>query len=185
MVRQKQVNVRTHPALGVRTRLRSTDPHPARLSAQSLLRNRLAHTLALLFISLYPSIQMPPLPSTSQSLLQTLLPLLKPSVNPHTTLLVLHTLVEINEEVHDTLLKSARPFTQDRMARDGKLRDAVRENEAGLMHDVVTSVWEEALGRIEGGEGQGWAEVVEWAVRAYSGYVREYPLHPPLFPGIS
>ena len=103
----------------------------------------------------------------------SLLPMLKPSVNPHTTLLILHTLVEINEEVHDTLLKSARPYTAERNERDGKLRDEVREKEAPAMHEAILSVWEEALGRMEGGEGQGWAEVVEWAVRAYGGYVRE------------
>ena len=142
------------------------------------MRNKVAHTLALLFISLYPTLQSPPLPSSSPSLLQNLLPMLKPSVNPHTTLLILHTLVEINEEVHDTLLKSARPYTAERGERDGKLRDEVREKEATAMHEAVLSVWEEALGRMEGGEGQGWAEVVEWAVRAYGGYVRESETKP-------
>lgn len=33
---------------------------------------------------------------------------------------------------------------------------------------------------MEGGEGQGWAEVVEWAVRAYGGYVREFESCSPL-----
>ncbi|CDZ96539.1 Nuclear mRNA export factor receptor LOS1/Exportin-t (importin beta superfamily) [Phaffia rhodozyma] len=138
---------------------------------QSLLRNKVSHTLALLFISSYPTLQYPPLPSSTPSLLSTLLILVKPQVNPHTTLLVLHTIVEINQEAHDTLLKSARAWTQERNERDAKLRDEMREREAPAMHDACLTVWEEALGRMDGGEGQGWAEVVEWAVKAYGGYV--------------
>lgn len=137
------------------------------------MRNKVAHSLALLFIALYPTLQTPMLPSSTPSLLQPMLQLLKPTRNPQTTLLILRTIVEINEEVHDTLLKSARPSTNERNERDNKLRDEVREKEAAVMHETVLGVWEEGLRRLDSGEGAGWTEVVEWAVKAYSGYVRE------------
>jgi hypothetical protein len=144
-------------------------------TVQSLMRNKLAHSLALLFIALYPSLQTPMQPSSTPSLLGPYLSLLKPTRNSQTSLLLLRTLVEINEEVHDTLLKSARPATADRTERDNKLRDEVREKEAATLHNTVVAVWEEALGRLDGGEGAGWTEVVEGAVKAYSGYVRASP----------
>lgn len=157
-----------------RTRANISTPTRRTRAVQSLMRNKLAHSLALLFIALYPSLQTPMQPSSTPSLLGPYLSLLKPTRNSQTSLLLLRTLVEINEEVHDTLLKSARPATADRSERDNKLRDEVREKEAATLHGTVVAVWEEALGRLDGGEGAGWTEVVEGAVKAYSGYVRAY-----------
>lgn len=146
------------------------------------MRNKVAHSLALLFIALYPTLQTPMQPLGTPSLLRPFLSLLKPTRTAQTSLLILRTLVEINEEVHDTLLKSARPSTADRNARDTKLRDDVREQEAAVMHETVLGVWEEALGRLDGGEGPEWSDVVEGAVKAYTGYVRACTTPPNRLP---
>lgn len=107
-----------------------------------------------------------------------------PALNPHVTTFFLRLLLEISGEIHDQTIKSARTFAASRHARDGRVRDAVREKDASGVNATVVSVVEEVVARLEsiraGGalasDGLGQTqlvELVELAIKAFASYVRE------------
>ncbi|WWC92796.1 uncharacterized protein L201_007755 [Kwoniella dendrophila CBS 6074] len=128
---------------------------------QAFLRNKLAFTLAHLFLNVYPN--------TIPTFLHPLIALLTPSdpspsssTNFHPTLLALRVLTEIAQEVHDTTLRSARKYSKDRQERDGVVRDVIRSSgDERLAVNGMLGLLEKGLDMLDrGGEGK-WLEVVE------------------------
>lgn len=90
------------------------------------------------------------------------------------SLLFFHTVIEISGEIHDQLYKSARDFTSERHARDGNIREAVRNGpDAATMNDAVLALVADAVERVRaGGSAASYEEVVDWGLRAFSSYIR-------------
>ncbi|KAF9818874.1 hypothetical protein IEO21_02530 [Rhodonia placenta] len=151
---------------------------PAEAEA-SFLRNKFAHTLTLFFLCTYVD-QWPtffldlfalirPAESTSQS-----------TFNKHVSLLFFHIVLEISGEVADQLIKAARHHLPARHARDGRVRDAVRERDAGRINEAVLTIvadGSERMARLRKGdlpasdeELDGAIEVVDWGVRTFASY---------------
>jgi exportin-T len=102
--------------------------------------------------------------------------------NRHISLLFFHIVLEISGEVADQIIKSARSFTAERHARDGKVRDGVRERDAGRINEAVLTIVAEAAERmtelrknpeqLSDSKELGHAiEVVDWGVRTFGSYV--------------
>lgn len=98
-------------------------------------------------------------------------------------MLFFHVILEISGEVADQLLKSARTFTKDRGARDAKVRDLVRERDAGRINDAVLMIVSQGRDRLNNEirkantspelerEASRTVEVVELGVKTYASYV--------------
>ncbi|KZV87175.1 ARM repeat-containing protein [Exidia glandulosa HHB12029] len=142
---------------------------PAEASA-SFLRNKVAQVLALFFLRVYPA-QWPTFFADVLSLIQPSGP--SSQLSPAMSLLFFHTVIEISGEIHDQLYKSAREFTQERHARDGRIREAVRNGpDAATMNDAVLALVADAVERIRvSRESGGYEEVVDWGLRAFASYV--------------
>ncbi|KAJ7707736.1 armadillo-type protein [Mycena rosella] len=141
------------------------------------LRNKFSHTLTLFFLCTYMS-QWPtffadlfslirPAQSSSSS---------QPAFNRHIIILFFHIVLEISGEVADQILKSARPFSQERHTRDARVRDAVRERDAaGINEAVLTIVADGAETMTKGGasprELETAVEVVDLGIRTFGSYV--------------
>ncbi|KAK6908461.1 hypothetical protein I203_102463 [Kwoniella mangroviensis CBS 8507] len=126
---------------------------------QAFLRNKLAFTIAHLFLNSYPI--------TIPTFLRPLFALLTPtSSNFHPALLTLRILTEIAQEVHDVTLRSARKFSKDRQQRDGEVRDVIRSSgDERLAMEGMLGLVEKGLDALEqGGEGK-WLDVVETALK--------------------
>ena len=98
--------------------------------------------------------------------------------NPHVSLLLFHLITEISGEVADQMLKSARSFNITRHARDGKVRDAVRERDAPAINDAVLTIVADAANKLREVRKSGsetstdrLVEVVDWGIRAFGSYV--------------
>lgn len=109
------------------------------------LRNKLVHTLFLLFMQTYTStwpsfftsfIDLLPASSSSSSSAG-------PSFNPRTTDLLLRLLHEISVEVSDTTLRLNKAHS--RLVRDTELRDAIRAKDAAVIADQVGKILAFAL----------------------------------------
>ncbi|WWC65824.1 uncharacterized protein I303_108446 [Kwoniella dejecticola CBS 10117] len=120
---------------------------------QAFLRNKLAFTIAHLFLNVYPNT----IPNFLHPLFALLTPSASTSLSP--TSLTIQVLTEIAQEVHDTTLRSARKYSKDRQERDGVVRDVIRSS-----GDERLAV-EGMLGLIEKGLEQGddaqWLKLVE------------------------
>lgn len=113
------------------------------------LRNKLVHTLFLLFMQTYTSTW----PSFFTSFID-LLPAASPSssssspgYNPRTTDLLLRLLHEISVEVSDTTLRLNKAHS--RLVRDTELRDAVRAKDAPVIADQVGKILAFALQKMQ------------------------------------
>ncbi|EJD48923.1 ARM repeat-containing protein [Auricularia subglabra TFB-10046 SS5] len=125
---------------------------PAEANA-TYLRNKVAQVLALFFLRVYPA-QWPSFFGDILSL----------ASSPAMSLLFFHTVIEISGEIFDQLLKSAREFTPERHARDGKIREAIRNGpDAAAMNDAVLALVVDARGKYD--------EVVDWGLRAFASYI--------------
>jgi exportin-T len=150
-------------------------------SIHLVLRNKFSHTLTLFFLCTYmhqwPSffsdlfILIRPTDNSSQS-----------SFNRHISLLFFHIVLEISGEVADQMIKSARPYDADRHARDARVRDAVRERDAGRINEAVLTLVAEGSERMSNlrkredsseasRELDGAIEVVDWGIRTFGSYV--------------
>lgn len=143
------------------------------------MRNKFAFTLAHVFLATYPT----PIPtylhpfinylsidtSSSSSASKT--------VNLNPPLLTIRLLSEIAQEVHDSTMKSARPFSQARQQRDGEIRDRIRTTgDERLAVEGMLGLIEKALEIVDrGGDGQlhKWVELVDLSLRAFAAWSRE------------
>ena len=102
--------------------------------------------------------------------------------NRHLSLLFFHIVLEISGEVADQLIKSARSFNAQRHARDGRVRDGVRERDAAKINEAVLTIVSdraEYLSELRKNPAAATdpkeidhiIEVVDWGVRAFSSYV--------------
>lgn len=154
---------------------------PAESSAP-FLRNKFSHTLTLFFLCTYVE-QWP-------SFLTDLFSLIRPSesssqstFNPHVSLLFFHIVLEISGEVADAILKSARTWNAARQARDGRVRDAVRDRDAARINEAVLTIVANSADRMSKlrkgeldvptpeKELSTAEEVVDWGVRTFASYV--------------
>lgn len=128
--------------------------------ADVVLRNKLAYTLAHLFIVTFPA--------TIPTFLQPLLPLLQ-SDHGDPVSLIIHLLNEIALEVHDSTIRSARPFSQARFLRDGKIRDSIRSSGDEAL--VVQGLLRVAQRGVD--DGGVWANVGDLALKTLATWTRE------------
>jgi exportin-T len=142
------------------------------------LRNKFSYTLTLLFLATYES--------HWPDFFDTIFALLKPPpetgvqpFNSQISIFFFKLLTEISSEVADQLLKNARAFDADRMARDGRIRDLIREKDAPNINQAVLTIivsGQEKLVRIRAGQLNEKLslieEVVDLGVRAFASYVR-------------
>lgn len=91
-------------------------------------------------------------------------------------------MLEISGEVADQIIKSARTFSAARHARDGKVRDGVRDRDAASINEAVLTIVADGADRMaELRKNPGAAtdpkelghaiEVVDWGVRTFGSYV--------------
>ncbi|KAI0749767.1 ARM repeat-containing protein [Daedaleopsis nitida] len=150
-------------------------------SDASFLRNKFAHTLTLFFLCTYVdkwptfftdffALIHPP-ESTSQM-----------TFNPHVSLLLFHLILEISGEVADQIIKAARSHNPARQARDGRVRDTVRERDAPRINEAVLTIVADGVERMtrlrKSGVGPAAEreldtaiEVVDWGIRTFASYV--------------
>jgi len=157
----------------------------------TVLRNKFSHTLTLFFLCTYDK-QWPTFFPDLFSLLHPTAQGTEKGFNRHISLLFFHIVLEISGEVADQIIKSARSFTAERHARDGKVRDGVRERDAGRINEAVLTIVAEAAERMtelrknpeqpsDSKELDHAIEVVDWGVRTFGSYVGAF--HCALFGG--
>lgn len=138
------------------------------------LRNKLAYTIAHLFLEAYPNIV--------PSFLHPFFELLNPSdpqssraSNLHPASLAVHLMSEIALEIHDSTIKSARIATSGRNLRDGLIRDAIRTSgDEKIAVEGMLRIVERGLGLVESGQNvPGWLDLVELSLRTLSTWTRE------------
>ena len=116
--------------------------------------------------------------------------------NRHLSLLFFHIVLEISGEVADQIIKSARTFSGQRHARDGRVRDGVRERDAAKINEAVLTIVSDRVERMselrknpasatDPKEIDHVIEVVDWGVRAFSSYVGAFSILASRRDGIS
>ncbi|KAG6820945.1 hypothetical protein H0H93_009181 [Arthromyces matolae] len=145
-------------------------------SDAAFLRNKFSHTLTLFFLCTYCE----QWPTFFSDLFTLIRPPDNSAFNRHISLLFFHIVLEISGEVADQMIKSARPYDADRHARDGRVRDAVRERDAARINDAVLTLIAEGSDRMLTLRKQDNAnprdleaavEVVDWGIRTFGSYV--------------
>ncbi|KAF9036225.1 armadillo-type protein [Panaeolus papilionaceus] len=153
---------------------------PAEADA-TFLRNKFSHTLTLFFLCTYTE-QWPTFFSDLFTLIRPADQNAQSGLNRHVSLLFFHIVLEISGEVADQIIKSARSFNAVRHARDGRVRDAVRDNDASRINEAVLTIIMEGVEKMnELRKNPGAAsdpkvldhaiEIVDWGVRTYGSYV--------------
>ncbi|KIY72334.1 ARM repeat-containing protein [Cylindrobasidium torrendii FP15055 ss-10] len=145
-------------------------------SQSSYMRNKFTHTLSLFFLCTYTN-QWP-------TFFVDLFSLIRSSsddalFNRHIALLFFHLVLEISGEVADQMIKAARQYTQLRVERDGRVRDALRERDATRINEAVLTIVADAAERMANLQKSpdnakqitDAVEVVDWGVRTFSSYV--------------
>ncbi|KAI9638936.1 armadillo-type protein [Dioszegia hungarica] len=121
-----------------------------REGGQKFFRNKLSFDIAHLFIASYPT-HIPSFLHPFFTLLQ--------SEQSDSILLSIHILNEIALEIHDSTIKSARPWSKDRQERDGNIRDVIRSSgDEALAVKGLLGIADKALTR-------GWTEIAELAMK--------------------
>jgi exportin-T len=148
---------------------------------KTVLRNKFSHTLTLLFLRTYVQ-QWPTFFSDLFSLISPTESSSQSTFNPHVSLLLFHLILEISGEVADQLLKAARQHNPARHARDGSVRDAVRERDAPRINEAVLTIVAANIDKMtklrelddsssSRRELETAEEVVDWGIRTYGSYV--------------
>lgn len=131
-----------------------------------VFRNKLSFDLAHLFIASYPA-HLPTFLHPFFTLLQS-----DPSRNGNydPIYLVINLFNEIALEIHDSTVKSARPWSKDRQERDGNIRDVIRSSgDEALAIEGLLGVAEKALDMKE----SKWMDIAELAMRTLGAWTRE------------
>ncbi|BEJ16561.1 hypothetical protein CspHIS471_0511660 [Cutaneotrichosporon sp. HIS471] len=128
---------------------------------QSFLRNKLSFTIAHLFLNAYPN--------TILTFLHPFVDLLVPSNSSKSlspSLLAVHLLIEIALEIHDTVMRSARPHSGSRQQRDGVIRDVIRTSgDEQLVVKSLLTLTSKGLEMCGSGNKQ-WLEVTQLGLKA-------------------
>ncbi|KAL1411126.1 pre-tRNA nuclear export protein [Vanrija albida] len=127
---------------------------------QAFLRNKLAYTIAHLFLTTYPA----SIPTFLHPFLNLLVPSdSATSLNP--SLLVIHLLIEIALEIHDNIIKSARAWSNERQLRDGSIREVIRSSgDERMAVEGLLSLANKGVGLSKGNAK--WLEVTQAALKA-------------------
>jgi exportin-T len=148
-------------------------------SSAPFIRNKFSQVLTLLFLATYES-QWPDFFSDMFALLNPPPDTNIPPLNIHIAIFFFKLVQEISAEVADQLLKNARAFSAERMARDGRVRDLVRERDAQEINTAVLAIVLDAKAKLDqlraaGGtmQGEPTEELVDLGIRAFASYVRE------------
>ncbi|KAL1668161.1 armadillo-type protein [Schizophyllum commune] len=147
-------------------------------ASATFLRNKFSHTLTLFFLCTY----IDQWPSFFTDLFTCIRPAEGSSertFNRHVSLLFFRVMLEISGEVADQLIKTARTFNAERHARDGRVRDAVRERDAPRINEAVLTIVSDAARRMETLRKDGSAsreteeveEMVDLGIRTFGSYV--------------
>ena len=146
-----------------------------------VLRNKFSHTLTLFFLRTYVE-QWPTFFVDLFTLISPTESSSRSTFNPHVSLLFFHMILEISGEVADQMLKAARQHNSARHARDGNVRDAVRERDAARINEAVLTIVaanvdkmtklraEDATSNTRR-ELETAEEVVDWGIRTFGSYV--------------
>lgn len=146
-----------------------------------VLRNKFSHALSLFFLRTYVE-QWPTFFADFFTLISPPESSSSSSFNPHVSLLLFHLILEISGEVADQMLKAARVHNPARHARDGRVRDAVRERDAARINEAVLTIVAanvEKLSKLRSvsdsaesrKELEQTEEVVDWGIRTFGSYV--------------
>lgn len=146
-----------------------------------VLRNKFSHTLSLFFLRTYVE-QWPTFFADFFTLISRPESSSSSNFNPHVSLLLFHLILEISGEVADQMLKAARIHNPARHARDGRVRDAVRERDAARINEAVLTIIAanvEKLSKLRSDSGAAESrkeleqaeEVVDWGIRTFGSYV--------------
>lgn len=127
------------------------------------LKNKLSRTLFLLFYQTYQSTW----PDFFDSFTSLLRPAQDQPLNSRTADLYLRLLHEISTELSDTGLRLNRPFT--RMAKDGVMRDAIRERDAPKIALTVFSILSECLSPAS--TDRTYSDLVELSIKVLADFV--------------
>ncbi|EJD06563.1 ARM repeat-containing protein [Fomitiporia mediterranea MF3/22] len=146
-------------------------------SGAPYIRNKFSHTLTLFFLCTYLE-QWPSFFTDFFGLIQSPSNSGIPTYNPHVSLLLFHLVLEISGEVADQMLKAARQHNNQRHFRDSRVRDAVRERDAGRINEAVLTIVANSAEQLtnlrkgaSGGSVERLTEVVDWGVRTFGSYV--------------
>ena len=147
----------------------------------AVLRNKFSHTLSLFFLRTYVD-QWPTFFTDFFTLISPPESSSSSSFNLHVSLLLFHLVLEISGEVADQMLKAARIHNPARHARDGRVRDTVRERDASRINEAVLTIIAanvEKLTQLRSPSGstelrkelEQAEEVVDWGIRTFGSYV--------------
>lgn len=148
----------------------------------AVLRNKFSHTVTLFFLCTYNE-QWPTFFSDIFTLIRPTEQQSQAGFNRHVSLLFFHIVLEISGEVADQIIKSARTFLPTRHARDGRVRDGVRERDAARINDAVLTIVAEGAERMTElrknssidsqirDDLDHAIEVVDWGIRTFGSYV--------------
>ncbi|KAH8831825.1 armadillo-type protein [Flagelloscypha sp. PMI_526] len=134
------------------------------------LRNKFSHTLTLFFLCVY----IDKWPTFFPDLINFIQPTTPDEpYNTHLCMLFFHVILEISGEVADQIIKSARQFNKERVDRDAKVRDLVRERDAARINEAVLAIVGQVRERMNKGEPDAnkVVETVELGVKTYASYV--------------
>ena len=133
------------------------------------LRNKLAFTSTMLFLISYPA----NIPSFLHPFFDFLRPTDAIGGNFNPCLLSLHLLNEIALETHDIAIRSARPYSSERLKRDGLIRDHIRTSgDEKLAVGSLLALAEQGLSHIVTGNRCQWHDVVELALTTLAAWTR-------------
>jgi len=143
------------------------------------IRNKFSQILTLFFLVTYES-QWPDFFTDMFALLNPPADTNIPPLNAHIAYFFVKLVQEISAEVADQLLKNARAFSAERLARDSRVRDLVRERDAQKINVAVLAIVVDAKAKFDQFRTAGDTiqsriseEVVELGIRAFASYVRE------------
>lgn len=117
--------------------------------------------MAHLFIGSYPA--------TLPTFLHPLFTLLQ-SDQIDSVLFVINIFNEIALEIHDSTVRSARPWSKDRQERDGNIRDVIRSSgDEALAVEGLLGITDKALSR-------NWPDVAALAMKTMGAWIRKFCL---------
>ncbi|PVG04220.1 ARM repeat-containing protein [Serendipita vermifera] len=148
-------------------------------NANYYLRNKFSQVFSLFFLATYES-QWP-------NFFDEIFTLLKPPpesgakpLNSAISSFFLRLVQEISSEVADQVLKNARSYSAERHARDGRIRDLVRDRDAARINEAVLAIIADAKQRLDQLNAAGdqvrkkeayVEEIVDLGIRAFASYV--------------